>query len=76
MNGLHILTLILGIAIGFFFGILGVHITYYSGWLNVIKDTDDGPYFYLELEKHPKEVMHKNYVFLKVKEQSRKNQSL
>ena len=72
----YTLTLILGIAIGFFLGILGIHITYYSGWLNVIKDTDDGPYFYLEFKKHPTEVIKKGYVFLKLKDKSRKNQSL
>lgn len=76
MEPINIIFLVAGLITGFIFGVKGMYSTYYSGWLNVIKDTDDGPYFYLEFEKHPTEVMKKKYVFLKLKDQSRKNQSL
>lgn len=76
MEPINIIFLITGLIAGFIFGVKGMFLTYYSGWLNVIKDTDDGPYFYLEFEKHPTEVMKKNYVLLQLKDQSRKNKVL
>lgn len=76
MELINIIFLVMGLIAGFIFGVKGMLLTYYSGWLNVIKDTDDGPYFYLEFEKHPTEVIKKGYVLLKLKDQSRKINTL
>lgn len=76
MEPVNIIFLIVGLITGFIAGVAGMYNTFDSGWLNVIKDTDDGPYFYLEFKKHPTEVMKKGYVFLKLKDQSRKNHTL